>query len=386
MADFTFRISPNIMLGSYTTSRMGQFVLEYGNRVMLIIDPILKENGVAEKIKQSLSDRQIDFFIFDEISDGATSKNIEAAVNIAKDAHVQSIVAAGGGKTLCIARAVSSILKDIIDGKDFYEFIDGKLPSNEPVPLICVPTSIRDSFVFTNYIPVIDSRSSKIKLMNSKTGLCRLVIFDPNLNVTLSQNQLDSMSIEIIGLVIESYLSQKSNFFSEMLAEKAASLMKLFLEGSAGASISATSQEELLAQCGCIASLAVGASSIGTATLLSLCINSRFKIPRSILTAILLPYVIADAAKFKLDRVAKIARLLGVASESDDDEQAASLLSEIVRQRIAAANLPARLKELNLQIEQLALSVEDASALEFVNTLPRSMNSDSLFELIKTAY
>jgi alcohol dehydrogenase len=96
--------------------------------------------------------------------------------------------------------------------------------------------------------------------------------------------------------------------------------------------------------------------------------------------------VIADAAKFKLDRVAKIARLLGVASESDDDEQSASLLSEIVRQRIAAANLPARLKELNLQIEQLALSVEDASALEFVNTLPRSMNSDSLFELIKTAY
>ena len=115
MADFTFRISPNIMLGSYTTSRMGQFVLEYGNRVMLIIDPILKENGVAEKIKQSLSDRQIDFFIFDEISDGATSKNIEAAVNIAKDAHVQSIVAAGGGKTLCGAFHF---------GKDFPGFLE----------------------------------------------------------------------------------------------------------------------------------------------------------------------------------------------------------------------------------------------------------------------
>ncbi|MBR1615020.1 MAG: iron-containing alcohol dehydrogenase [Treponema sp.] len=386
MADFTFRISPNIMLGSYTTSRMGQFVLEYGNRVMLIIDPILKENGVADKIKQSLSDRQIDFFVFDEISEGATSKNVEAAVNIAKDAHVQSVVAAGGGKTLCIARAVASVLNDIVDGGDFYDFVDGKMPSKEPVPLICVPTSIRDLFVFTNYIPVIDSRSSKIKLMNSRTGLCKLVIFDPNLNVTLSQNQIDSMSIEIIGLVIESYLSQKTNFFSEMLCEKAAVLMRNAIDGGDSASISAVSQEELLAQCGCIASLAVGTSSIGTASLLSLCINSRFKIPRSILTAILLPYVIADAANFKLDKVAKISRLLGVASDSDDDEQVASVLSETIRQKIAKANLPARLKELNLQIEQLALSVEDASSLEFVNTLPRSMNSDNLFELIKTAY
>lgn len=385
MADFTFRISPNIMLGSYTTSRMGQFVLEYGNRVMLIVDPILKENGVAEKIKQSLSDRQIDFFIFDEISDGATSKNIEAALKIAKEAHIHSIVAAGGGKTLCVARSVASILNDVVAGGDFYEYIDGKMPSKEPVPLICVPTSARDSFVFTNYIPVVDSRSSKIKLMKAKTGLCKLVIFDPNLNVTLSQNQLDSMSIEIIGLIIESYLSQRTNFFSEMLAEKAAAIMRFSVDGTEGENMT-TPQEELFAQGGCIASLAVGASAIGTAGLLALCVNSRFKIPRAIITSILLPYIVADAANFKLDRVAKLARIFGVANENDDDAQAASILAETIRQKIAKANLPARLKDLNLQIEQLALAVEDASSLEFVNTLPRSMSSDNLFELIKAAY
>ena len=385
MADFTFRISPNIMLGSYSTSRLGQFALEFGSRAMLIIDPILKDNGVAEKIRQSLSDRQIDFFVYDEISDGATSKNVEAVLNLAKESHVQCIVGVGGGKTMCVARAVAAALNDAIAGKDFYELVDGKLPEKESVPLVCVPTSIRDPHIFTNFIPIIDSRSSRIRLMNARQGLCRLVLFDSNLNATLSQNQVDSISIEIFGLIVESYLSQKSNFFSDMLAEKGAELMHLAVEGTESLTVT-TPQEELLAQGGCIASLAAGTSSLGTASLLSLCINSRFKLPRSLVTAILLPYVISDCANFKLDRVAKIARLFGVAKGEDDDSAAASQLSETVRQRIAKAHLPARLKDLNVSIEQLALAVEDASALDYMNALPRSMNSDDLFDLIKTAY
>lgn len=385
MADFTFRISPNIMLGSYSASRVGQFALEYGNRVMLIIDPILKENGVAEKIKQSLSDRQIDFFIFDAISEGASTKTIDAALKLAKEAHIHSIIATGGGKTMCIARSVASVLNDIVDGKNLYDFVDGELPSKSPIPLICVPTAIRDSHIFTNLIPVVDSRSNRVKLLYAKTGLCKLVIFDPNLNVTLSQNQTDSMSIEILGFVIESYVSQKANFFSDMLTEKAAEIMKTILDDSDSLTTTVP-PEELLAQGGCIASLASGTSSLGVASLLALCMNARFNIPRSLVTAILLPYVIQDYANYKLDRVAKIARLLGVALPEDEDSQVAGILAENIRQRIAQAKLPARLKELNISIEQLALAVEDASSLEYINSLPRSMNSDDLFELIKTAY
>lgn len=366
-------------------SRIGQFVLEYGNRTMLIVDPILRENGLADKIKQSLTERQIDFFIFDEISEGATSKSIESAINLAKQAHIHSIIAVGGGKTLSVARAVASMLNDIIAGNDFYDMIDGKVPTKEPLPLVCVPTSYRDPFIFTDNIPVIDSRSSKSKFAKAKDNLCKLVVFDPNLTVTLSKNQVDSISIEILCLVIEAYLSQKANFFSDMLTEKAAELIRLSMDISDSIMLPAP-QEELLSQAGCIASLASGTSSIGTASLLSLCINTIYKIPRTLTSVILLPYVIADCTKYKLDRVAKLSRLLGVALPDDTDEQAANALSENIRQRIAKANLPARLKDLGVSIEQLSLAVDNASKLEYINFLPRSMNSNDLFELIKVAF
>ena len=34
---------------------------------MVLMDPILTECGIAAKIKQSLTDRKVDFFVFDEI-------------------------------------------------------------------------------------------------------------------------------------------------------------------------------------------------------------------------------------------------------------------------------------------------------------------------------
>ena len=50
MADFIFKISPNIMLGSYLTARLGQFVKEWGTKYMLILDPDLQDFDIGDMI------------------------------------------------------------------------------------------------------------------------------------------------------------------------------------------------------------------------------------------------------------------------------------------------------------------------------------------------
>jgi alcohol dehydrogenase class IV len=393
MADFTFRISPNIILGSYTTSRLGQFAKDWGSRYMVILDPILKEVGTSDKILQSLTDRKIDFFTFDEIPPTADTKTIERALALAKQSHIHGIIAAGGGKTLNVARAVASVFNE---AHDLYAFVDGAIPTTSPIPLICVPTTIRDAFVFTDRTPVIDARSQQVKLLKSQNGLCKMVLFDPNLTVTLTENQTASMSLEAICLAVEAYVSQKASFFSDMLIEKSVELLGYALDGSQTLTVT-TPQEVLLSQGGCMASLGSASSSLGAASLLALCINARYKISRSLVTSILLPYIIEDCAKFKTDRLAKLAQLLRIdpsAAVTADtanaaaptQEQLVEALAENMRQRLAKANLPARLKDLSVSIEQLALAAEEAGHLDLMNTLPRSMTSDDLFDLIKLAY
>ena len=135
-----------------------------------------------------------------------------------------------------------------------------------------------------------------------------------------------------------------------------------------------------------MSSLACSMASPGAATVLALTVNGRFKASRSLVSSILLPYIIEDSAKFKGERIAKLAKILRAASEEATQEEACAAFAENIRQRLAKANLPARLKDLSVSIEQLALAAEDAGGLELTDYLPRSMNSDDLFDLIKQAF
>lgn len=382
MADFIFKISPNIVLGSYTITRIGQYALEYGSKFMVVIDPMLKEVGIADKILQPLDEHKVDYFLFDQILNGATTQSIDQALNLARDAHIHGIIAVGGAKTINIAKAVCSLFYEL---HDLYSFVDGASPEASPLPLICIPTTIRDPFIFSPFTPIIDSRSNRNCLIKNKDAICKLVVFDPNLSLTLTENQTASMSIETLCIAIESYISQKANFFSDMIVEKGSELLGYGMDGSPSLTIT-TPSEVLLTQGGCMASLACAMSSPGVASSLAQTINARYRVSRSLVSAILLPYIIEDAAKFKADRIAKLAKIIRACPEDASQEDAATALCEYVRQKIAKNNLPARLKDLSLTVDQLALAAEDAGQLDLMNTLPRSMTSDDLFDLLKLAF
>lgn len=383
MADFIFKISPNIVLGSYTANRLGQYALEYGQNFMVIMDPVLKESGTSEKVLNSLKEKNVEYFIFDEVPNCADTETLSNTLKLAQDAKVHGIIAVGGGRVLSLGKAVCAVY---YENKNVYDFIDDQMvPGNRMLPLICVPTTNRDSFLFTDRTMVTDSRSSKAKLIKTQNGLCRLVLWDPNLQIALTEKQVEIMAVEALGFAVEGYLSQKATFFSDMIIEKAVQLLSYALDGAPSLSIT-TPQEVLLAQGGCMASLGAASSSYGAAHILSVAINSRYKVSRSLSMAILLPYIIEDAATFRADKLAVLAKLLRACEQDATPAEASAALAEYVRNKIAKVNIPARLKDLSLSIEQLALAAEDAGELDLINNLQRSMTTDDLFEIIKKAY
>lgn len=382
MADFNFKISPNITLGSYSSTRLGQFVREWGTRYMLVMDPVLNESGVAEKIKVSLTDRNIDYFVFEELPSSPDSTVLERALTLARDAHIHGVITAGGEKAGNLGRAVATLYHET---NNIYEYIDGAAPTTTPLPCVCLPTTIKDEFLFSDRIPVIDGRSRQLKLLKTPTGTVKLALFDPNLTVSLTENQTSSLAIHTLCMAVECYLSQKANFFSDTICEKAIELLSCGMDGSPTLS-NATPPEQFLMQGGCMTSIASSISSVGPASLLALTIGARFRLPRSTIAAILFPYVIEDAAKYKTDRLANVARLMQVAADTTANDTAATALADNIRNRLAMANLPARLKDMNITIEQLSLAAEDAGQLEMMNAMPRSMTADDLFDFIKQAY
>ena len=382
MADFFFRVSPNIVLGLYTVSRLGYYASEMGTKFMLVLDPILRDVGLAEKITKSLDDHKIEFFTFDAVRGAATTELLEQALTLARNAHVHGVIGVGGTQVLNLAKIVCEIFHET---HYIYDFVEGAVPSVVPLPLICVPTTIRNPYIFSNFTSIVDSRSNSTKIIKNKNAICKLALFDPNLTVSLSENQLLSMSLEVLCLATEAYLSPKASFFSDMVAEKAIELTGYALDGAPSLMVT-TPSEVLLSQGGCMAGLASSTSSQGAATLLALSTYTKYGISQSLVTSILFPYIIEDHAKFKGERIARLAKILRIAPNEASDEEACAAYADNIRQRIAKANLPARLKDLQISIDQFSLAAEDAGQLEMINFLPRSMTSDDLFDLIKLAY
>ena len=382
MADFFFTIHSDIILSSYSSSNIGTYTKNQGSRFILLADPIVKQMGLLSKMTDSLNANNVNFFIYDSIEYNADTKTLEQVLNLSHNAHIDGVIAVGGSKVLNLGRAISSLYNEV---QYMYNFIDGAKPKEKPLPLIIVPTTMRDNFSFAECTPIVDSRSNKLKIMLNQGPLCSVAIFDPTLTRTLTQNQIFAMSLESLCLAAETYLSSKANFFTEMISCKAIELIGMSLETEDNKKVT-TSKEELLGQGGAIASLASGISSIGAATLLSLCINTKYEISSYLTSSILFPYAMEDAAQFKKTKIAKIARILGLDNGLKSEDELVSELITYLRNKLGAAGLPTRLKDLGLSLPQLSAAAEDAAELDLVSKLPRSMTAEDLFGLIKKAY
>ena len=98
--------------------------------------------------------------------------------------------------------------------------------------------------------------------------------------------------------------------------------------------------------------------------------------------------MLEDATKYKSSQIKKKTKIMNCIPEDENpsSEEICNYFIDSIRQRIANANLPTRLKDLNLTIEQLSLAVEDVKQIDIVNTLPRSMSTDDIFDFVKKAY
>ena len=147
-----------------------------------------------------------------------------------------------------------------------------------------------------------------------------------------------------------------------------------------------TARETVIAEGACLTAIGISFSSPGLGSAIALACASRYNISSSVVGTILLPYLLTNAQTSNLDKLVKLGRMLNVDTRGVDPIVVAKAAIEEIRRRLAQANLPSRLKDIGLSIEQLVAISEDAVSLSFMNYIPKPMRSDDIFELLKQAY
>jgi alcohol dehydrogenase class IV len=287
-----------------------------------------------------------------------------------------------GVKTLSIAKAAAMAATGSLD---IDSIIDGRKPDSAGIPFVAVPTTMRDPYLLCNGIYLSDARDRSAKTIGAQADITRAVIMDPKLSASMSGKACCLAVLELLMEAVEGFTSAKANFFSDTVLERAIFLLFKSLDALIARPDDPQARFDAV-QASFLTALGVSASSLGLGTGTVLSLNARYELPKSSLSAILVPYVMEEAAKSRVEKVAIVAAAAGEEWEGDSASEGARKAIEAIRQRLGAMKVPTRLKDFDLELDPLAALAQTARSLEMMSYLPRRISADDIYDLMRQAY
>jgi hydroxyacid-oxoacid transhydrogenase len=207
--DTAFQMSAsNIRFGAGTTAEVGMDLRDMQlNRVMLVIDPALKNLPPVQIVFESLKAAGVGFEVFDRVAVEPTDESFRDAAEFATAGKFDSLVAVGGGSTIDTAKAAN--LYSTYPA-DFLHYVNAPIGAGQPVPgplkpLIAIPTTAGTGSETTG-VAIFDYVERK-----AKTGIAHrhlkptLGIVDLDNTRTMPPAVAAATGLDVLSHALESY-------------------------------------------------------------------------------------------------------------------------------------------------------------------------------------
>ena len=180
----------------------------YGNNVMLAYGgESIKKNGVYDEIKEILTAGGKNITEFSGIMSNPTYKKVLEGAKLAKENHVDVILAVGGGSVMDCCKAVS--LAAAYDGdiwSDYWE--KNGIVYFEPIPLGVIVT-VAGTGSECNGGAVITNEEKKIKTGRDYPKCNpKFALMDPEYTFSVPARQTASGGFDILSHIMETYFSK----------------------------------------------------------------------------------------------------------------------------------------------------------------------------------
>jgi alcohol dehydrogenase len=145
---------------------------------------------------------------------------------------------------------------------------------------------------------------------------------------------------------------------------------------------------EKLCTAGLFTAIANIITGFGIGFALSMGMNGKKKISKSILTSILLPFIMEYNLSVAASRIAKIGRVMGKDMENLPETKGASIAVKAIREfkENLGIEIVQRIGQLGLAKDDLAEVAEAAIRFEDINSVPRKASFENLMEILERAY
>ena len=382
---FEFATAGRIVFGPGTLAQIGSVASEFGPRALVVTGA----NSLrAQPLLDHLAAARVAASTF-PIANEPTTDDILRGLEAARENACSFVVGFGGGSALDAAKAISALLTNDGELRDYLEVIGSAQPLTRPAaPCIAIPTTAGTGSEVTRNA-VLASPVDRLKVsLRSPLLLPRVALVDPELTHDLPPALTASTGLDALTQLIEPYVSNRANPLTDALCvegiRRAGRSLRRAVENGRDASA-----REDMALASLFSGLALANAGLGAVHGLAGPFGGMFPAPHGAVCAVLLPHVIeanlralrARAPQHEaLRRYDEVARLLTGRSHAIVDDAVRWL-----RELIIMLRLP-HLHTYGLTREEFPALINAASSASSMKANPLPLSAHDLTGILERAF
>lgn len=321
-------------------------------RALIVADTAVVELGLTDPAVRALEAAGWSPTVFDGVRaepQVAVAREVLAAI---ERVDASAVIGIGGGSAIDLAKIGAGVAAA---GGDLDAALSGSVQLRGSLPLVAVPTTSGTGAECTDVAPIADGDA---KLLVRGPGLMPdIAVLDAELTRGLPAPVTAATGLDALAHACEAFVSTNATSFTDVYALAAVRAISSSLTACCAAEPPLDAREELLLAAH-LAGTALNAGVVAGHSV-AYTLASRTHLPHGVTTGVLLPYFLLYGRPGSEERLAA----LGEAACGEADADA---FVDWIATTIAAVGLPASLREVGLERDQL-----EAMAGEVVERYPR---------------
>jgi choline dehydrogenase len=353
-------------------------------RPMLVTDPGLVKAGLVERATAVLQAGQVDYVLFDGVIANPPIKLVDDAAAMYKAEKCDGLIGFGGGSPMDTAKAIGVVAENggsILS----YEWADPQPILKRIPPLITVPTTAGTGSEVTLWSVITDPKRH-IKYNAGGTGLIApaVALIDPLLMLDMPAHITASTGLDALTHAIECYTCAYAQPWPDAVALWAIETLAQWLPiaFAQGHNIEARYKVAMAAM---LAGMSYGTESAGAVHAMSQTAGGYYDLPHGVLTAAMLPPVMAYNYLGEPAKYARIAQAMGVNTWGMTMFEAAEEAVDAVTTLVETLEIPS-LSELGVKEEDIPMLVDLAYNDPQTIGNPRDLTRKSYEQIYRSCF
>jgi|GEM_PF-219308 len=394
MADLVFQVPAKTTFGLDAVNRVGMITSQYAERAVLVTETVLNEGKAIRRVQDLLAKKGIDCITFDELLTGAEDRVAAEILSLARASQAQAVIGMGGMNVLTVARCAAVALSEGVEIADLYEAdratADRGKPGvgrgkAHPTAYIEIPTAVRNHFMFRDFCILTESTRKSARIARTGTEVFKAALIDPRLSLTLSHKSAAAALLDVLLAAVEGYLSTKANFLSDTFLLESVRIMTEAVRAVVKDSADVRARTQAY-QAALLCALGLSTAAQGPAAALTYALNAQHGIPKAWIAAVLLPHILEFHIGARPERIGKLAIALGEDVDGISAADDAAKAPRAVRRMMGQLKLSSRLRDFDLNLDDMVDVTETAADFEMVRYSPVPLSAQDLYDLVKLAF